>query len=201
MESDDGWDFVTPEQCKTAAWPTVRGKEVPWETCQTFSGSWGYHRDENTWKSLPQLIELLSETVSKGGNLILNVGPTARGEFDWRAMERLEGFAEWMHLNSRSIYGCTRAPEDCAAPNGTVLTYNPKRNVLYLHLLNYPMGFQPLDFYERVKYAQFLHDGSEIALKKPNRSHGQSGELKAVGGLNLPMLKPKVTVPVVELFL
>lgn len=201
MESDDGWDFVTPEQCKTAAWPTVRGKEVPWETCQTFSGSWGYHRDENTWKSLPQLIELLSETVSKGGNLILNVGPTARGEFDWRAMERLEGFAEWMHLNSRSIYGCTRAPEGYAAPNGTVLTYNPKRNVLYLHLLNYPMGFQPLDFYERVKYAQFLHDGSEIAIKKPNRSHGQSGELKPVGGLSLPMLKPKVTVPVVELFL
>ena len=201
METEDGWDFVTPEQCKPAAWPTVRGKEVPWETCQTFSGSWGYHRDENTWKSLPQLIELLADTVSKGGNLILNVGPTARGEFDWRAMERLEGFARWMHFNSRSIYGCTRAPEDFAAPNGTVLTYNPKQETLYLHLVNYPMGFLPLDFYGKVKYAQFLHDGSEIVVRNPVARHGQQGDLKPVGGLVLPMQKPNVSVPVIEIFL
>lgn len=201
MESDDGWDFVTPEQCKSADWPTVRGRRVPWETCQTFSGSWGYHRDQNTWKSLPQLIELLSETVSKGGNLILNVGPTARGEFDHRAMERLEGFAEWMHHNSRSIYGCTQTPEGFVAPNGTVLTYNPESNTLYVHLFCYPMGFLPLDFYEKVEYAQFLHDGSEIRIRKPKSEHGQSGELKPVGGLTLPMQKPNVTVPVIEMFL
>ena len=201
MESDDGWDFVTPEQCKSAEWPTVRGKRVPWETCQTFSGSWGYHRDENTWKSVPQLIELLSETVSKGGNLIMNVGPTARGEFDGRAKERLDGFAKWMHHNSRSIYGCTQAPDGFSAPNGTALTYNPVRNTLYVHLYSYPMGFLPLDFYEKVKYAQFLHDGSEIFIRKPSNVHGQSGDLKPVGGVSLPMLKPDVAVPVVELFL
>ncbi len=201
LESDDGWDFVTPEQCKSAEWPTVRGKKVPWETCQTFSGSWGYHRDENTWKSVPQLIELLCETVSKGGNLIMNVGPTARGEFDHRATERLDGFAKWMHYNSRSIYGCTQAPKEFAAPNGTVLTYNPVRNTLYVHLFNYPMGFLPLDFYGKVEYAQFLHDGSEIFIRKPRDEHGQSGELKPVGGLSLPMQKPNVTVPVIEIFL
>jgi len=201
MESDDGWDFVTPEQCKSAEWPTVRGKKVPWETCQTFSGSWGYHRDENTWKSVPQLIELLSETVSKGGNLIMNVGPTARGEFDGRAKARLDGFAKWMHHNSRSIYGCTQAPDGFSAPNGTALTYNPARNTLYVHLYSYPMGFLPLDFYEKVKYAQFLHDGSEIRIRNPLNIHGQSGELKPVGGITLPVLKPDVVVPVVELFL
>ena len=62
-----------------------------WEGCQTFSGSWGYHRDEMTWKSVKQLLHMLVDGVSKGGNLLLNVGPTARGEFDYRAMERLEG--------------------------------------------------------------------------------------------------------------
>ena len=201
MESDDGWDFVTPEQVKAADWPLVRGRKVPWETCQTFSGSWGYHRDENTWKSVPQLIELLSETVSKGGNLIMNVGPTARGEFDCRTMDRLEGFAKWMHHNARSIYGCTAAPEGFRAPNGTALTYNPERNTLYVHLYDYPMGFLPLGFYEKVKYAQFLHDGSEILIKRPGRRHGQSGELKPVGGLVLPVLKPHVEVPVIEVFL
>ena len=201
MASDDGWDFVTPEQVKASSWPMVRGRKVPWETCQTFSGSWGYHRDENTWKSVPQLIELLSETVSKGGNLIMNVGPTARGEFDCRAMDRLEGFAKWMHHNARSIYGCTAAPDGFKAPNGTALTYNPERNTLYVHLYDYPMGFLPLDFYEKVKYAQFLHDGSEIFIKRPGRHHGQTGELKPVGGLTLPMLKPNVEVPVIEIFL
>ncbi len=79
---EGGWDFTTPEQVQVSKWPEVNGKKVPWETCQTFSGSWGYYRDEYTWKSPAQLLELLIESVSKGGNLLLNVGPTARGVFD-----------------------------------------------------------------------------------------------------------------------
>ena len=63
------------------------------------------------------------------------------------------------------------------------------------------MGFLPLDFYEKVKYAQFLHDGSELIVKKPPVHHGQSGETKPVGGITLPVLKPDVVVPVVEIFL
>ena len=197
MDTDDGWDFVTPEQFKAARWPTVRGKRVPWETCQTFSGKWGYSRDENTWKSVPQLIELLAETVSKGGNLIMNVGPTARGEFDSRAMCRLEGFAKWMRYNSRSIYGCTVAPDDLVAPNGTVLTYNPDTKEVYIHLNDYPMGFLPLDWSERIAFAQFLHDGSELAIVPKRTNHGQSGDAGVLGGLKLPMLKPDVEAPVI----
>lgn len=202
MDTDDGWDFVTPEQFKVQTWPTVRGKKVPWETCQTFSGSWGYFRDEMTWKSIPQLIELLSETVSHGGNLIMNVGPTGRGEFDWRAKERLEGFAKWMRYNSRSIYGCTAAPEDFKAPNGTALTYNPETKRLYIHLYDYPMGYIPLEFWDKVEYAQFLHDASEIIIRQPAKRHGQDGEqTKNFGGLKLPMIKPNIEVPVIELWL
>ena len=201
MDTDDGWDFVTPEQFKVRDWPTVRGKRVPWETCQTFSGSWGYYRDETTWKSVPQLIGLLTGTVSHGGNLILNVGPTARGEFDGRAMERLSGLAKWMHWNARSIYGCTEPPEGIKAPDGTVLTYNPETNRLYIHLFDYPMGFLPLEFFDRVEYAQFLHDGSELLFKGPSKRHSQTGDVKPEAGLALPILKPDVSVPVVECFL
>lgn len=202
MDTDDGWDFVTPEQFKVQTWPTIRGKRVPWETCQTFSGSWGYYRDETTWKSVPQLVELLSHTVSFGGNLILNVGPTARGEFDSRAMERLEGLGKWMRQNSRSIYGCTEPPAGFTAPNGTALTYNPKINCLYIHLYDYPMGYLPIEFFDKVEYAQFLHDGSELFLKAPPKIHNQSGEqTKFFGGLVLPVLKPDVSVPVIEIFL
>ena len=85
-DTEDGWDFVTPEQYRVSQWPVVRGRRIAWETCQTFSGSWGYHRDEATWKTPSELISLLVHSVSRGGNLIMNVGPTARGELDDRAM-------------------------------------------------------------------------------------------------------------------
>lgn len=182
-----GWDFLTPEQVKEREWPRWHGRRVPWETCQTFSGSWGYYRDEATWKSVPQLLELLIETVSKGGNLILNIGPTGRGDFDWRAKERLEGISNWMRWNSRSIYNCTAAPEEFKKPDNTLLTYNPETGRLYIHLVSYPMGLVNLDFIDKVEYAQFLHDGSEV-LKKGN-------------ALSVPMVKPNVEIPVIEVFL
>ena len=201
MDTDDGWDFLTPEQFKAGAWPTFRGRRVPWETCQTFSGSWGYCRDQDTWKSVPQLVSLLSETVSKGGNLIMNVGPTARGDFDGRALERLDGFAKWMHWNSRSIYGCTMAPEELAAPSGTALTYNPKSGRVYIHLYDYPMGLLPLAWGDKVEYAQFLHDGSRILIRRPPSYHPQHGDTHGSGGLQLPVRKPDQVVPVVEVWL
>jgi alpha-L-fucosidase len=138
-EYEDGWDFTTHEQYKVSKWPEVNGKRVPWETCQTFSGSWGYHRDEYTWKDTKQLLVLLIETVSKGGNLILNVGPTARGVFDERADASLSAIGDWMKYNSRSIYGCTEAPKEFKAPEMSLLTYNPETNRLYIHLLDYPL--------------------------------------------------------------
>lgn len=202
MDTDDGWDFVTPEQFKVQSPPSIRGVEVPWETCQTFSGSWGYYRDEETWKSVPQLLELLIHSVSMGGNLILNVGPTARGEFDERARSRLDGFAKWMHWNSRSIYGCGAAPADLAVPNGTALTYNKDTNRVYIHLYDYPMGYLPIEWLGRIEYAQFLHDGSEIKFRDPPKKHNQSGEQrKFFGGLVLPVKKPDVEIPVVEIWL
>jgi len=180
-------DFVTPEQNKPDAWPTRDGKRVPWETCQTFSGSWGHNRDELTWKNGFQLIELLVNTVSKGGNLLMNVGPTARGRFDGRALAGLKAYADWMDVNARAIYGCTEAPKEFIAPSGTLLTYNQTTKRLYLHLLDYPFGTVALPFADKVLMARFLHDGSEVTL----------------GGkaLRLPVVRPDVTVPVVEILL
>lgn len=183
-----GFDFVTPEQRDVEEWPTALGVRQPWERCQTFSGSWGYHRDEQTWKSVPQLLKMLTDGVAHGGNLILNVGPTARGEFDYRAIERLEGIGEWMRVNSRSVYGCTEAPAEFLT-KGMVLTYNPETKRLYIHLSGeYPKdGFLALPFAERIVYAQFLHDASELP--------------KVDGGLKLPRRAPRIPNPVIECFL
>ncbi|MCP4543950.1 MAG: alpha-L-fucosidase, partial [Chloroflexi bacterium] len=163
LDVPGGWDFRTPEQFMPQEWVKVDGQRVPWETCQTFSGSWGYHRDENTWKSVRQLLVLLIETVSKGGNLLLNVGPTARGTFDARALERLAGIGEWMRLHGRSIYGCTQAPETFQAPGNCILTHNPKTGRMYLHVLDWPLGKLYLKGWAgKVQYAQLLNDASEV---------------------------------------
>jgi alpha-L-fucosidase len=195
-DMDGGWDFESPEQYKVEKWPERNGKKVFWETCQTFSGSWGYYRDENTWKSTPQLLELLIESVSKGGNLLLNVGPTARGLFDFRAQERLKSMGEWMKYNNRSIYNCTEAPAEFVAPDNTLLTYNPKTKRLYVHLLSYPMGNLTLkNMGDKVKYIQFLHDASEIKFRPGN------GEAKNNLQLQLPVQKPPVEIVVLEVIL
>jgi len=203
LDIPGGWDFRTPEQFKPREWIKMDGKRVPWETCQTFSGSWGYHRDETTWKSVNQLIELLIDTVSKGGNLLLNVGPTARGTFDQRAHDRLDGIGEWMKVNSRSIYGCTQAPDEFTTPDNCLLTYNPETKRLYVHVLDWPMGKLHLDGYMgKVTYAQFLHDASEIKFQG---IHSWQAAVESTSGrtltLDLPIVKPDVTIPVIELFL
>ncbi len=198
-----GWDFTTPEQFKVDSWPEIDGEKIPWETCQTFSGSWGYYRDEYTWKNNKQLLVLLIESVSKGGNLLLNVGPTARGTFDYRADHALAEMGEWMKYNSRSIYGCTQAPEAFEVPNHTILTYNPELNRLYIHLLDYPItNFRLPGYKDKVKYAQFLHDGSEIQITAPYGHHMQ-GSVATEDDLNLrlPVNKPNIEIPVIEVFL
>ncbi len=203
MDVEGGWDFRSPEQFKPRQWVTMNGVRVPWETCQTFSGSWGYYRDEMTWKNPKQLLVLLIETVSKGGNLLLNVGPTARGTFDERAQDRLRAIGNWMQLNSRSIYGCTQAPDGFKAPENSLLTYNPATKRLYIHLLDWPLGQLVLEGYsDRVKYAQLLNDASEVKMSSSKDTTWTSEEAKS-GDLilRLPVLKPQVEIPVIELFL
>ena len=145
---------------------------------------------------------MASPSFRLGGNLILNVGPTARGEFDGRAKDRLEGFAKWMHWNARSIYGCGPAPAELSAPAGTELTYNAERNRVYIHLYDYPFGTLPIEWLDRIEYAQFLHDGSEIKISAPRKHHLQCGEQKKFfGGLVLPTRKPAVEIPVIGVWL
>jgi alpha-L-fucosidase len=199
-------DIKTPEQYQPRTWLTVNGKPVVWEACQTFSGSWGYHRDESTWKSPEMLIRMLVNTVSCGGNLLMNVGPTARGEFDPRAKKALGVFETWMHYNSRSIYNCTMAEPDllkCLPPDCR-FTQSEDGKRLYVHLFAYPFGHLLLPgMAGRVAYAQFLHDASEIRMTEGKVEHFSEG---AANGndllvLNLPPVKPDSTVPVIELFL
>lgn len=182
-------DLWTPEQYQPTDW--IRdddGNRVVWEACQTFSGSWGYHRDESTWKTPKMLIRMLVNTVSCGGNLLMNVGPTARGYFDDRAVNALDSIGSWMKYNSRSIYGCTQSEFKAPAD----VRYTQKEGRLYVHIYAYPYRHLRLPgLADKVDYAQFLHDNSEIFFEE------KDGDIV----LELPYVKPNQIVPVVELML
>ena len=199
-------DLWTPEQYQPLSWVKHKetGELVTWEACQTFSGSWGYYRDEMTWKSPEMLIQMLVNTVSCGGNLLMNVGPTSRGYFDYRAENALKVYGDWMKYNSRSIYGCTMAEPEFKAPNGYRLTQSEDGSRLYIHLFDYPYKFLELDgFAGKVDYAQFLHDGSELLYTEGKVDHFSESTSENAGLLviTLPEVKPNVVVPVIELFL
>ena len=199
-------DLWTPEHYQVLSWPKhpKTGERVTWEACQTFSGSWGYHRDEKSWKSPRMLIEMLINTVCIGGNLLMNVGPTSRGNFDKRADAALEVFGEWMRLNGRSIYGCTMADPELPVPRGCRFTQSADGKRLYVHLMEYPYAFLEMrGFAGKVDYAQFLHDGSEIKFTEKSSTHFSECRTEAddLLVLELPVPAPDVTVPVIELFL
>jgi alpha-L-fucosidase len=192
-------DMVTPEQYTPRTPPLVNGEPVTWEMCQTFSGSWGYYRDEDSWKSPAQLLQILIDGVALGGNLLMNVGPTARGTFDQRAIDALSVYADWMRLHSRAIYGAGRSAYQ--APDGCRFTQ--KGNRLYLHIYNWPNQYLLLDgLAGKVSYAQLLNDGSEVQWPRA----GADTHFMPPGGettltLLLPVKQPDVVVPVIELIL
>ncbi len=199
-------DIWTPEQYQPMKWVTHKetGELVTWEACQTFSGSWGYHRDESTWKSPKMLIDMLVNTVCIGGNLLMNVGPTHRGYLDKRAEDALKVYADWMKYNSRSIYGCTMAEPEFVAPRGTRLTQSEDGKRLYIHLVEYPYAFLEFDgLGGKIDYAQFLHDGSEILYTEGKVDHFSEAktESESLVAFKIPPVKPDTPVPVIEVFL
>ncbi|WP_426998051.1 alpha-L-fucosidase [Pseudarthrobacter sp. N5] len=196
-------DIVTPEQYQPSSPMQRDGVDVPWEACQTLNGSWGYDRDNLNYKSPELLIRMLVDGVSKNGNLLLNVGPTARGTLDPRATAALAGLGEWTRVHGRSVYGAGPAtfqtPSDCR--------YTARGDRLYLHLFAWPFQHVHLPgMAGKAVYAQLLNDGSEIAMSELGadrlaQNMEQGGQPPGTLTLTLPVQRPDVAVPVVELFL
>ncbi len=92
-------NYTTPEQ-------EVPEKPLnyPWETCMTLATSWSYVPHDK-YKSVGEVVQLLVKIVSRGGNLLLNVGPGPDGEWDSMAYQRLEGIGKWIKVNGGGIYG------------------------------------------------------------------------------------------------
>jgi alpha-L-fucosidase len=125
-------DFGTPEQQV----PATGLPGVDWETCMTMNDTWGFKSYDDNWKSDKQLIHTLAETASKGGNFLLNVGPTPEGLIPQPSIDRLAAMGKWMAVNSESIYGTSASP--IGKPDWGCCT--AKGDKLYLHVFDWPAG-------------------------------------------------------------
>ena len=154
-------DFEGPEQI--IPYEIVRDaldRPIPWESCITLNNQWGYARDD-AYKSAIDVVRTLVNCVSKGGNLLLNVGPDARGRIPDKSVEVLEEVGDWMKLNRESIYGC--GPADYEKPQWGY--YTQKEDIIYAHVLEQGIGQYYLPKMKgKIKNATLLKDGSEVFL-------------------------------------
>jgi alpha-L-fucosidase len=132
-------DFGTPEQ----QIPATGIPGVDWESCMTMNNTWGYVSADQNWKSAETLIRNLIDIASKGGNYLLNVGPTAEGEIPVASVERLAAIGDWMKKNGESIYG-TQASPFAETPWGrcTRKTLANGTTRLYFHVFDWPSDGQ-----------------------------------------------------------
>jgi alpha-L-fucosidase len=163
-------DTETPEQYIPATGYPGRH----WEVCMTMNDTWGYKSYDNNWKSTKDLILKLSDIVSKGGNFLLNVGPTAGGEIPQPSIERLQQVGEWMKVNGDAIYGTSANPFPYSPWGKATL----KGQKLFLHVINWPENGElkvPLKneiikaypFASPKKKLEFTQDGERVTIKVP----------------------------------
>lgn len=150
--------FTTPEQRIPAT-----GLDYDWETCMTMNGTWGYKNFDHNWKSTDQIIHNLVDIASKGGNFILNVGPTKEGLIPESSIKRLKEVGEWMKVNGEAIYGTTASPFE--APKWG--RYTKKPGILYAHVLDWPrIGTLEIPLKDvKIKSIRLLTKDGPVALK------------------------------------
>ena len=156
-------DFVSPEQMiPPEGIKDVNGEDMLWESCITINNHWSYTRGDRFFKPTSMLIKKLVEIVSKGGNLLLDVGPDANGVIPGESVQVLEGIGKWMEKNGESIIGCTKS--GLPKPDWGRITRKGKN--LYLHVYENTVGPLPLQGVtkEDIESIRELATGSEVKL-------------------------------------
>lgn len=148
----------------------------PWETCMTMGQSWAHNPDETVWKSPGQLVRNLVEVVSRGGNYLLNVGPTAQGTFPAEAVDRLQHIGKWMNQNQNAIYDSTYPP----LQGSTWGQATRKGDQVFLHIFEWPskLKLEIDQFPQTVKAVNlmteeplaFSQNGQSLEITLPNQA-------------------------------
>jgi alpha-L-fucosidase len=125
-------DFGTPEQQVPAS--GLPG--VDWETCMTMNDTWGFKSYDDNWKDTRTLVRTLIDVAAKGGNFLLNVGPTAQGLIPWQSVNRLREMGDWVRANGEAIYGTAVSPY--GMPAWGRYTAKPAAGRVYAHVFDWP---------------------------------------------------------------
>jgi alpha-L-fucosidase len=159
-------DFDTPEQTI----PAAGNKDRAWETCMTMNDTWGYKSNDTNWKSTTTLVRDLVDIASKGGNYLLNVGPTAKGEFPKESVKRLKEIGRWMEKNGKAIHGTTASPFANLSFNGRCTR---RGDALYIHVFEWPSeGVKLSGLVTPIGSATFLKDGSKAEYTRAGDAEG-----------------------------
>ncbi len=176
-------DFGTPEQ-------TTPGMDLgyDWEACWTINHSWGFKKADTKWKSTQQLVEKLSDIVSKGGNLLLNVGPKPDGAFPKASIRQLQEIGQWMQVAGEGIYGT----DSSAIPQPSWGRLTQKGQSLYLHVFNWPAN------------GKLVLSGVKLQATRASLLGAAEQKLRVVPakkgvGIMLPGQKPAGLVPMIRL--
>ena len=186
-------DFASPEQMiPPEGMCNVHGEPVPWEACITLNDHWGYCAHDNHYKSAKMVIRNLVECVSKNGNMLLNVGPNAKGEIPEKSVEILKEVGKWMRENSDSIYGCKKAQ----FPKPDWGRFTQKGNKLYAHVFDECINAVALDISpDKIEKTRLLCDNSEIKIELPwNAIAYPDLSFFTFGGKSFPLPDEKDTV-------
>ena len=156
-------DFVTPEKMIPPEGLRDReGRPLYWESCVTMNNNWGYARDDHYFKPAGLLVKKLVECVSRGGNMILNVGPTETGAFPPEPAAILDGIARWMERNRESVVGCGEA----GFPKPDWGRITRRGDTLYLHVYENALGPLPVPMIrrEQIRSVTCLADGRDVPV-------------------------------------
>ncbi len=128
-------DYGTPEQ----EIPATGIPGVDWESCMTMNDHWGYNKNDKNFKSTREILRMLADIASKGGNYLLNVGPTAEGVFPHESIDRLKEIGTWMKTNGESIYGTQASPFKHLPWGRCTQKKMTESSRLYLHVFDWPV--------------------------------------------------------------
>jgi alpha-L-fucosidase len=150
-------DFITPEQ----EIPATGMPATDWESCMTLNTTWGYSDHDHDWKSDQTLIRNLVDAASKGGNLLLNIGPKGDGRLTPETVKSFHSIGAWMKVNGESIYGTSASP--ITKPDWGRATQKGK--MVYLHVFNWPKdGKLTVPLKGQVKEARLLSSGQPVRV-------------------------------------
>jgi alpha-L-fucosidase len=181
-------DHKTPEQ-RIPNLADLDGTD--WETCMTMNGTWGYKSYDHNYKSPQTLVRNLLDIASKGGNFLLNVGPTAEGEFPPESVSILAEIGKWMKVNGEAVYGTKASPWGLFPWGRCTKKETPKGTTLYFSVFEWPSDGKIVipGFKNSVVTSKLLANGAKVKA-----SLLKDGSLS----INLPVVAPDPVATVIR---